>query len=210
MVVLTKQEILEATLELACEKGLGNLSMSMIADRVHLKKSSLYSHFRSKEELIQCMYESFREQAKIQRGLSEIDYDLLFEGHSLYEILLEAVGNYRRISRSSAMEKFYRLILSERAYDPTAAMILIEETRRMIQATKNLFYALMAKRIISFEDPDAAAFSFAMGVHAVMDYEADAERTGVKDAEGRMEQYIWEFCRIYEASDAQKGTKRYP
>ena len=208
MIVLTKQEILKATLELACEKGLGNLSMAMIADRVHLKKSSLYSHFRSKEELIQSMYETFREQAKLQRGIGEIDYDSLFEGRSLYEILQISVNNYRTISRSPVMEQFYRLILSERTMDPTAAMILVEETRRMIRATKQLFYALCAKKIIVLEDPDAAAFSFAMGVHAVIDYEADTELAGVKDAESAMERYLQEFCSVYESQTKTKGKKR--
>ena len=208
MSALTKQEILEATLELACEKGLRSLSMSMIADRVNLKKSSLYSHFRSKEDLIQCMYETFREQSKQQRGVPEVDYDQLFADRSLYEILENAVNNYRSISRSPVMEQFYRLILSERTLDPTAAMVLVEETRRMIQATKTLFYALCAKKILILEDPDAAAFSFAMGVHAVIEYEADAERAGVQDADTAMEQYLREFCRIYGPEPKKKGMKK--
>ena len=181
--------------------------MSMIADRVHLKKSSLYSHFRSKEELIQSMYETFREQAKLQRGIPEIDYDSLFEDRSLYEILSLSVNNYRTISRSPVMEQFYRLILSERTFNATAAMILVEETRRMIHATKQLFYALCAKKFLVLEDPDAAAFSFAMGVHAVIEYEADSERAGVKDADSAMERYLQEFCRVYESGMKGNGKK---
>ena len=53
---MTKQEIIEATLDLACEKGIGRISMQQIADRVNLKKSSLYSHFKSKEEIIEGMH----------------------------------------------------------------------------------------------------------------------------------------------------------
>ena len=65
----SKQDILEATLELACEKGLGSISMSQIADKVGLKKSSLYSHFKSKAEIIESMYEYFREKAKEEQGV---------------------------------------------------------------------------------------------------------------------------------------------
>ena len=40
-----KKEIIMATLELAANKGLGNVSMNMIADKVGIKKPSLYNHF---------------------------------------------------------------------------------------------------------------------------------------------------------------------
>lgn len=59
-----KEEIIMATLELAAEKGLGSVSMNMIADKVGIKKPSLYNHFVSKEEIVQAMYEYLREQAK--------------------------------------------------------------------------------------------------------------------------------------------------
>ena len=42
-----KKEIIMATLELAANKGLGNVSMNMIADKVGIKKPSLYNHFKS-------------------------------------------------------------------------------------------------------------------------------------------------------------------
>ena len=194
---MTKQEILEAVLDLACENGLGRITMSQIAARVHLKKSSLYSHFRSKEDLIESMYEYFRSRTKQDRGL-DMDYDALFEGRTLLEILTAAVNNYRTLSVGGDLGRFYRLILSERMYNPDAAMILAEETKRMILATRMLFYALSAKKIISFEDPDAAALSFALGVHAVMDYENDAALAGIRDADQAMSIYLREFVCVYE------------
>ena len=39
-----KEEIILATLKLASKKGLGNVSMSMIAESIGIKKSSLYNH----------------------------------------------------------------------------------------------------------------------------------------------------------------------
>ena len=40
------------------------MSMSMIADKVGIKKPSLYKHFASKEEIVEAMYEYLRRQAK--------------------------------------------------------------------------------------------------------------------------------------------------
>ena len=50
-----KEEIVMAAMELASENELSNVSVSMIADRVGIKKPSLYKHFASKEELIEDM-----------------------------------------------------------------------------------------------------------------------------------------------------------
>ncbi len=52
-----KEEIILATLELAAEKGLAGVSMSMIADKIGIKKPSLYKHFSSKEEIVETMYQ---------------------------------------------------------------------------------------------------------------------------------------------------------
>ena len=41
-----KEEIIEAALGLAAERGLGNVSMAMIAERVGIRKPSLYNHQR--------------------------------------------------------------------------------------------------------------------------------------------------------------------
>lgn len=56
----------------------------------------------------------------------------------------------------------------------------------MITATKNLFYAIFAKGIAHFENPDGAALTFAMGVHSILDYEADSLHAGSDGANGEM------------------------
>ena len=65
-----KKEIIMATLELAANKGLGNVSMNIIADKVGIKKPSLYNHFASKEELVEAMYQFLREEAKKNASVS--------------------------------------------------------------------------------------------------------------------------------------------
>ena len=59
-----KEEIVLTTLELAAQKGLANVSMSMIADKIGIKKPSLYKHFKSKDEIVEAMYQFLRQQAK--------------------------------------------------------------------------------------------------------------------------------------------------
>lgn len=192
-----KEKILEATLALADEKGIGRVSISQIAERVGLKKSSIYSHFSSKEEIIEAMYLHFRNNAVKSRVEHSIDYGTLVEGHTLKEVLLMAVSSYMSMNEDTNMNMFYRVILSERTRNPVVAEILVAETNTMILATKQLFYAMQAKKVAQFDNPDGAAFAFAMGVHATMDFIGDAELAGSRAAENAMESYIDEFCRIY-------------
>ena len=48
----TKQEILEAALDLFSVQGYEATSISQIADAVGIRKASLYSHFGSKQEIL--------------------------------------------------------------------------------------------------------------------------------------------------------------
>ena len=168
-----KEEIIQATLSLASEKGLSNISMSQIAEYIGIKKPSLYNHFKSKDEIIEATYQYLRSEAKSSLSIGEIDYARLIEGKSLKEILMLTINNYNNMNTQENMLKFYKIIYAERTFNPLAAKILIEETNRMVNATKNLFYALQVHKKLNIENIDVVATSFAMTVHAFMDYNLD-------------------------------------
>ncbi len=199
-----KEEIIEAVLSLAAEKGLGTISMQQIADKVGITKASLYNHFSSKEELVNEMYEVLRTASKKTADVGEIDYDKLAEGRSLKEILTDSVTSYKRMVNDQKMYFFYKIIMSERSINSVAAEIMVKETKKMINATKTLFYALQVKGIADFKDVDVAAFSFAMAVHAIIDYEFDMHFAGQEAEEEKLQDYIDEFCRIYDVKKKGK------
>jgi AcrR family transcriptional regulator len=193
-----KEQILAATLELAYEKGLGRISMSQIAEKVGIKKSSLYSHYKSKEEIIEKMYNFFREQAKEQYSTNVVDYGDFVSGHTMREILISVVNAYNKMNSDPKMQMFYKVIAAERTYNKEAADIMIAETKTMIHATKQLFYAMQIKSIAFFKNPDIAAASFALTVHAIIEYESDQKVAQSTKDLNMMEQYINEFCANYE------------
>lgn len=59
-----KEEIILAALELAAKNGLSGVTMSQIADKLGIKKPSLYNHFGSKDEIVSAMYRFLREKSK--------------------------------------------------------------------------------------------------------------------------------------------------
>ena len=202
---MNKEKIIMATLELACKNGLRSVSMSQIAEKAGIKKSSLYSHFSSKEEIITEMYNYLRKQANQNREIGQFDYGSYVEGKDLKEILMGTVLSYDKMNRNPQMEMFYKVIISEKTLNPIAAEIMVAETNTMIWATKQLFYAIMAKKVAYFEHIDSAAISFAMGVHAILDFRMDYCMAGSNQSNGILEQYIDEFCRVY-STDKWEGV----
>ena len=193
-----KKEIIMATLELAANKGLGNVSMNIIADKVGIKKPSLYNHFASKEELVEAMYQFLREEAKKNANVGAIDYTVIFAGKSALEILRMMVGGYFHMNQQEHMLNFYKVIYSERSIQPMAAKILAEETEKMIIATKQLFYAMEVHKLLHFQNADMSAVRFAMTVHGLMDYELDLRSGGCKtenQERNDLDEYLQWFCK---------------
>lgn len=200
-----KEEIILATLELAATNGISNVSMAQIAKRLGIQKPSLYNHFTSKEEIISEMYQYLRNKSKEQLSLADIDYGEFIKGKSMEEALWQSVSNYIKIVSENKMFSFYKVIYSERTINPTASKIMAEETRRMILATKNLFYALQAHKKICVNDIDMAATSFAMTIHAMMDYQFDCSCSGEPVSQNMIQKFIKWFCNQYGGANDEKN-----
>lgn len=168
-----KEQIIEALLCLASEKGLKGVSMSMIAEKVGIRKASLYNHFKSKEELIDGAYSFLREKAKEKTKTEIRDYDEFLQGKTACEILSGAVMNYVKLTSESKINDFYKVIYSERVYSACASKIMQSETEKMIDETRKLFLLLQNKKLLSFYNVDIGATTFALTVHGITDYIAD-------------------------------------
>ncbi len=200
-----KEEIIQATLELAAEKGLGTVSMQQIASKVGITKASLYNHFSSKDEIIEAMYEFLRTATSNKSKSKDMDYQKLVEKNSLKEVLNIAVGSYHDMVSDPKLNTFYRIIMSERTINKSAAEIMVRETETMINETKTLFCVLYAKDKASFDNIDMAAFSFAMTIHSIIDYGFDLESAGLKYDSNMIKDYINEFCKLYEVKNGGTG-----
>ena len=189
-----KEEMILTTLELAAEKGLAGVSMSMIADKIGIKKPSLYKHFSSKDEIVEAMYQFLRDKSKENANIKPVDYSILFSEKTAYEVPKGVMQGYINMNHQEQMLTFYKVIYSERSIQPMAARIVAEETERMIIATKQLFYAMEVHKLLHFENADMSAVSFAMTVHGLMDYELD-QKYGYDEApKNLLDEYLKWFC----------------
>lgn len=194
---MTKNEILASILPLASKEGLRNLSLSKIAENAGIAKSTLYSHFDSKDDMIDQLYLYLREKAKERMHIGVVDYGKIVKGKSLEEVLLYVVSSYDSINRDSDMKNFYAIIESEKAFSNIAARIITEETETMFTATKNLFYALEAEKIAHFPSIENAALLFAQSIHSTLTLMQDDETAGTEVSKGILEKIIHEFSNLY-------------
>ena len=202
-----KEDIIYATLELAAENGLKAVTLSQIADRVGIRKPSLYNHFKSKEEIVNEMYVFLREQARSSREAPAADPAAMFAGKTLSEILLMAYRQYAGFIANADMLRFLKVIYSERSTSPTAAQIVLEETERMTSATKGLFYALVVHGKMRNNSVDTAAVSFTMTIHSLVDKYMDMVTAGridfseLSEVPQEVREYIIWFSEIMEADN---------
>ena len=189
-----KEEIILSTLNLASIYGLKSLSMSQIAQSVGIKKPSLYNHFISKEELIKEMYEYIRNKSK--QNISNISIENILK-KSAYDILFESVNNYKKMIMNEEMFKFYSVIYSERTTNNEASLIVIEETNKMINATKALFGFLKDNKKLFIDNIEIASIAFSMTIHSLIDYEIDCKKSNINFDENNIKNYIEWFCNQY-------------
>ena len=189
-----KEQILLATLELASQAGLRNVTLSQIAERVGIRKASLYNHFTSKEEIVAALYEYLREAARNRAGNTVTDVGAWIQGKTPITVLQNAVEHYWRMITGEQLNRFYRLVISERVFSQAAADILRQETERMLLATKQLFYAMQVHGLLNFRHIDAEAISFAMTVHGLLEYKLDVEMAHASTNESLMDEYLQAFC----------------
>lgn len=197
------QDILIKTLELASSRGLRSLSLSDIAKECGISKSTLYSHFESKEDLIERLYLFLREKAKERNNIPPVDYNALFKDRTLKEILRTVTSSYSSMVQDKDLNAFYRVVLSEKSFSPIAASIYTEETNTMLLATRNLFYALSSKGKAHFSDVDNEAMVFAFTFHSILVLEEDDRTAGTAVSEGLLDSFLEYFSSIHSKGKTQ-------
>jgi AcrR family transcriptional regulator len=203
MIMTRKEEIIFATLELASEYGLRAISLSQIADRIGIKKPSLYNHFKSKDEIVNEMYAFLREKAQKNSNVQVVGEEF-FKNGSLEEILNACLTSYISFLSDGNMLKFFKVLYSERSTSPTAAQIMLEETDRMTGSIKNLFYALVVHGKMKNESLDIAAMSYALTIHSLIDRHMDMITAGIEQLPDKaavpedLQKYNKWFCKQME------------
>ncbi len=193
-----KETILMATLDLASVYGIRGITMNMIAEKIGIKKPSLYNHFSSKDELINELYLFLRNKARNASNIDNINYVKMFEEKDPFKILQTAVYSYISMVEQNDMKNFYKVIYNERSISPSAASILVEETNKMIKATNILFENMNKYNLLTFSNIEMEALSFAFTIHELIDLMEDSSMANLGFDKSLIDSYIRYFCKTHE------------
>lgn len=122
----TKEKILHAAIDLFSQKGYSGVSVREITREVGIKESSLYNHFKSKEEILTTILDYFRSEFAKTLPPTE-DLDLILEKSSMEEFFEQGFENFRMHIDHPVNEKLWRIIYTEHFRNPLARDIFLND-----------------------------------------------------------------------------------
>lgn len=116
----TKLEILEVALDLFSSRGYEATSMSQIAEKLNIRKASLYAHYESKQAILDALIVTLTKQYDDNSLFSNSDYSKVQSADEFIEVVKKQV-NY--IVNSPQMKKVRKLFTIEQFRNDTFAKL---------------------------------------------------------------------------------------
>lgn len=112
----TKDAIMHSALDLFSRKGFEAVSMQDIAEAVGIRKSSIYSHYKSKDEILQAILSYFIAELS-KTGRKSTDDDLLIEevlqSQGPQGLMSHVWDRFNESMSTATMQKIWRMIAIE-------------------------------------------------------------------------------------------------
>ncbi len=140
----TKEIIFEKALIQFSENGYSATSIRNICAEVGIKESSFYNHYKSKEQLLDAIFDSFN-KALLSNAVSDEQLDLLTTQFSLKEMLQNGLKQYIGIWENPTAAQMWFVVSMEQYRNPKAGKIIIEESNRRISRTAYTFELFQKK-----------------------------------------------------------------
>ena len=156
---VTREKIILAFLDACFEKNAGGTSLSDIAERLGIKKASLYNHYESRDAMVEdCIHwcgDYYRKTYFIPT-----DIDSISQRYPAENVMKAIVNRWFKMNEKEPLIQIYSFIESEK-YISTAAAKVAQETReKLVNQTKQALRSLgAAKKIIDLEENDLESLS---------------------------------------------------
>lgn len=193
----TKQAILDVSLDLFSANGFEATSIGQIADAVGIRKSSLYSHFESKQEILDTLIADISVQF-------ERDATFFRKGEDLGEDPVKTVvGRVREqirfVLHDSRISKVRKLMIIEQFRNPQISDLQTKHVYSdLLACNLALVNDLVAKSVLKNEDPEIMAAQFTFPVSIWLNL-CDREPEREEEVMQLIERHVRQFFRIYRA-----------
>ena len=196
----TKQEILKASLELFSVQGFEATSISQIADAVGIRKASLYSHFDSKQAILNAIVKEVLEQYGKHSIFARANWEK--DAGNLPLTADEAVrmiqGQLRYILHDPAISRARKMLVIEQFQNPELAKLQTKQNYSdVLGYFTGLIKCLIQKGVLAEDDPEIMAAQFCLPISVwinLCDREPDRESEVMELAD----KHIRQFFRVYQ------------
>ena len=195
----TKQEILKASLELFSVQGFEATSISQIADAVGIRKASLYSHFDSKQAILDAIVKEvlrqYGERSIFARANWEKDADNL--PLTADEAVRMIQGQIRYILHDPAISRARKMLVIEQFQNPELAKLQTKQNYSdVLGYFTGLIKCLIQKGVLAADDPEIMAAQFCLPISVWINL-CDREPEREQEVMELVERHIRQFFRLY-------------
>ena len=195
----TKQEILKASLELFSVQGFEATSISQIADAVGIRKASLYSHFDSKQAILNAIVKQVLQQYGKHSIFARANWEN--DAGNLPLTADEAVGmiqgQIRYILHDPAISRSRKMLVIEQFQNPSLAKL---QTKQNYEDVMHYFTGLVGFLIrqgaLAEDDPEMMAAQLCLPISVWINL-CDREPEREQEVMELVERHIRQFFRLY-------------
>ncbi|GAA0124344.1 hypothetical protein UT300019_02460 [Clostridium sp. CTA-19] len=162
----TKEKIFAKSIELFSKKGFNGVSIRQIAKSVGIRESSIYNHYKSKDEIIESIFEYFAKSIKDYRP-STLELNIMMDFMSPEELFKHLVITYGKFLNGK-LDSIAIIIYSEQFKNEKAKELMVEtiikEPSRFI---KEILDMMIKKNLIKNIDTSLVADEYNYALVAI-------------------------------------------
>ena len=196
----TKQEILEAALELFSVQGFEATSISQITNAVGIRKASLYSHFENKQAILDALVQEVLEQYEGHSLFARADWKK--DAGSLPQTADDAVqmiqGQIRFILHDPAISRARKMLVIEQFQNPELAKLQTKQNYSdVLGYFTGLIKCMIQKGVLAEDDPEIMAAQFCLPISVWINL-CDREPNREPEVMELVDKHIRQFFRRYQ------------
>ena len=201
----TKQEILEASLDLFSVQGFEATSISQIANAVGIRKASLYSHFENKQAILDALVKDVLDQYAEHSIFKKTDWDEYDNAEDKPALTPDAaaqmiLGQIRYILHDPHISKGRKMLIMEQFQNPELAKLQTKQNYSdVLGYFTGLVQQLIRQGILEEDAPEIMAAQFCLPISVWINL-CDREPEREQEVMELVDKHIRQFFRLYQRS----------
>ena len=199
----TKQEILNTALEMFSVQGFEATSISQLADAVGIRKASMYSHFASKQEILDALMEQTLEGYEKHSIFAKANWDDPAYTKDKQDMTPDTAvqmlqGQVRYILHDPQIRRARKMLTIEQFRNPQMAALQTKQNYTdVLNYCTGLVRFLIRQGKLTGSDPEIMAAQLCFPISIWINL-CDREPEREAEVMGLMQRHIRQFFKMYE------------